>query len=164
MESRRVEAPTVAAALLGRILTPATRRQGFVDARLLTDWPTIIGPERALDTLPLRLDRRSRTLSLRVPPSAALIVQHEEPRLLERINTFFGSQIAVRLRLVQGPIPQPPEPVAATPLPAGEEARIEAVVAEVEAEGLRASLASLGRAVARRRYRSSVLEAEPDGR
>lgn len=161
---RRIERATVASALLGRLIDPATRRQGFADARLVTDWRTIVGAERALDTLPLKLDRRTRTLVLRVRPSAALLVQHEEPQLLERINAFFGTTIALRLRIVQGRVPEPPAPAPEVTLTAAEEAAVAAAVADVEPPELRASLAALGRAVKRRRKAATTSPLETDGR
>ncbi|MFP4126951.1 MAG: DciA family protein, partial [Alphaproteobacteria bacterium] len=95
-EPPRRERPTVAAALMAAVLDAPTRRQGFTDHRLLTDWASIVGPDLARDTVPMKLDRRSRALTLKVRPSAALAVQHEEPRLLERINAFFGTTVAHR--------------------------------------------------------------------
>jgi hypothetical protein len=150
----RRERPTVAAALLGAILDAPTRRQGFVDHRLVTDWATIVGVETARDTVPVKLDRRSRTLTLKVRPVAALTVQHEEPRLLERINAFFGRTVAHRLRLLQGPLPVPPADEPAPSLEAAEREAVEAAVADVEPAGLRSALAGLGAAVRRRRKAS----------
>jgi len=155
-EPKRRRRPTVAAALLGAVLDPQTRRQGFVDSRLVTDWPTIIGADVARDTLPVKLDRRSRTLTLKVRPVVALTLQHEEPLLLERINAFFGTAVAFKLRLVQGPVPQrrakPPPP----PLDPEQRAAIAAEVAGVEPAPLRAALADLGAAVRARRRRDAA--------
>lgn len=137
--------------LVGALLDAPTRRQGFADHRLVTDWAAVVGPEVARDTLPVKLDRRSRTLTLKVRPTAALVVQHDEPRLLERINAFFGTTVAYKLRLVQGPVPTPvtaPEP---PPLAPEERAAVAAAVATVEPAPLRAALARLGEAVRRRR-------------
>ncbi len=143
--------PTLAAALLGRLVDGATRRQGFADSRLVTDWRAVVGAELAADTLPLKLDRRTRLLSLKVRPATALLVQHEEPRILERINAFFGSEVALRLRLVQGTLPRRSTSAPPAPLPAAELAAIDAAVAPVAAPELRAALRDLGVAVRQRR-------------
>ena len=151
-EPPRRERPTSAAALLAGLLDAPTRRQGFADHRLLTDWASIVGPELARDTLPIKLDRRARALTLKVRPTAALALQHEEPRVLERINAFFGTTVAHRLRLVQGPLPLPaPKAPAPPPLDEAERAAIEGAVEAVEPAGLRAALAELGSAVRQRR-------------
>jgi hypothetical protein len=155
-EPPRRERATSAAALLGAVLDAPTRRQGFVDHRLVTDWATIVGPEMARDTLPLKLDRRSRTLTLKVRPTAALAVQHEEPRLLERIDAFFGRRVAHRLRLVQGPVPLPTPRAPVPELDPAERAAVDAAVAAVEPAPLRAALADLGAAVRRRRKRDTA--------
>jgi hypothetical protein len=152
-EPPRRERPTVAAALLAAVLDAPTRRQGFADHRLLTDWATIVGPEVARDTVPMKLDRRSRVLMLRVRPPAALAVQHDEPRLLERINAFFGTTVAHKLRLVQGPVPLPVPKAPTPPLDDAERAAIDAAVEAIEPGALRDALAGLGRAVRRRRKR-----------
>lgn len=143
--------PTLAATLLGRLVDGATRRQGFADSRLVTDWPAVVGAELAADTMPLKLDRRTRLLTLKVRPATALLVQHEEPRILERINAFFGTEVALRLRLVQGTLPRPATRPPPAPLPAAELAAIDAAVAPVPAEELRAALRDLGVAVGQRR-------------
>ncbi|MED5359394.1 MAG: DciA family protein, partial [Pseudomonadota bacterium] len=44
------------------------------------------------------------TLHLRVAPVAALELQHEAPRLIERINGYFGYAAVAELRLVQAPL------------------------------------------------------------
>jgi hypothetical protein len=154
--SARRERPTVAAALMAAILDAPTRRQGFTDHRLLTDWATIVGSDLARDTVPLKLDRRSRALTVKVRPTAALALQHEEPRVLERINAFFGTTVAHRLRLVQGPLPPAVGDLPTPPLADDERAAVAAAVAAVHPAPLRAALAELGEAVRRRRKRDAA--------
>jgi hypothetical protein len=145
--SRRVGHPALAASLLGRLLDAPTRRVGFADARIVADWPTIVGPEVAAVAIPLRLDRRSGKLVLQVRPTAALLLQHQEPQLLERVNAFFGLGLVWRLELVQAPLPPVPVPPEPRPLDPGIRARIEEEVAVVEAPALRRALADLGVAI-----------------
>lgn len=152
----RRERPVSAAALMAAVLDAPTRRQGFADHRLLTDWATIVGPDLARDSVPMKLDRRARALTLKVRPTAALTVQHEEPRLLERINAFFGTTVAHKLRIVQGPLPLPAPTVPTPPLDEAERVAVETAVAAIEPASLRAALAGLGMAVRRRRKRDTA--------
>jgi hypothetical protein len=149
---RRRWRPTATAELVGRLLDPSARRAGFVDARLVADWPSIVGPEIASMAVPLRVDRRSRCLTLLVRPAAALLIQHQEPQLLERINAFFGTAALARLSLLQGPLPRVPG-TAPAPLPPdpADVARVTEDVARIEPEPLRGALLKLGLAIAARR-------------
>ena len=84
-------------------------KRGLAEANLLADWPTIIGTEQAQICQPDRLtfprgERRDGTLHLRVAPIAALELQHDAPRLIERINSYFGYAAVADLRLLQTPL------------------------------------------------------------
>jgi hypothetical protein len=109
---------------LPKIAGRALGRQGLGEAQLVAQWEAVVGAELARETLPLKLSfpaggRRHGTLRLRVTPAVALVVQHREPQILERINGFFGYAAIARLALQQGPMPQPepprPEPRPLTP-------------------------------------------------
>ena len=79
--------------------------------------------------------------------TAALELQHSEPQLLERINSYFGYPAVARLRLIQAPPALPrhaPAAPAARPSMRTERAEIEAVVQPVADDALRAALAGLG--------------------
>lgn len=133
--------------LLGKVLDPAARRRGLAEARLLTDWAGVIGPEIAARCQPINLTRNG-VLHLHVSGSAALELQHSELQVVQRINTFFGRPTVVRLHLRQAP-PQRrvlarPEPAAAPPLTAAERDTIGRTVEQVSDTGLRDALASLG--------------------
>jgi hypothetical protein len=140
--------------LLGRILDPAARRRGLAEARLLTEWPSIVGPELAARSQPVRLsqrrDRAGSVLSVHVAGAAALELQHSEPQVLERINGFFGYPAVARLHLIQAP-PQRggarTVPARRVPLTSTEENEVAAAVRGVPDPALRAALAALGRAL-----------------
>jgi len=143
--------------LLGRILDPAARRRGLAEARLLTEWPAIVGPELAARSQPVRLSHRPEraggVLSLHVAGAAALELQHSEPQVLERINGFFGYPAVARLHLIQAPLrragqPRPPPP--RPHLTGAEESAIAAAVDGIADPGLQAVLAALGRTLKRR--------------
>jgi hypothetical protein len=136
--------------LLGKVLDPASRRRGLAQARVLTDWPSIVGEVLAARCQPVKLTGDSQghggILHVHVAGSAALELQHSEPQLLERINSYFGYPAVARLRLIRAPLALPRHPPATTapPLDAAERAAIEAVVQPVADDALRAALAGLG--------------------
>jgi len=140
--------------LLGRLLDPAPRRRGLAEARLLTDWPLVVGPQLGARCQPVRLaatrDGMGGVLTIHVGGASALELQHSAPQVVERINDFFGYPAVARLRLIQAPparpVKRPPE-IQMRPLAAGELAALQTTVADVVDPDLRVALASLGRAV-----------------
>lgn len=144
---------------LGRHVTSiagkALGKHGMAFGSLLADWSSIMGPRLADQTSPLKLvfpkgKRDDATLHLRVTSPAALLLQHEEPQLLERINAFFGWRAVARLKLVHGAPAlkinwkPPPAPKRLTPQ---QEADLKGRTAELEDPELRAALERLGRAI-----------------
>ena len=139
---------------VSKVAAPVLGRRGFGEAQVILEWPSVVGSALARDSLPVKLsfakgDRLDGTLHLRVAPGAALEIQHLEPLIIERINTFFGYRAVARLALRQGPLPQPAEPPApaARPLGRAETAALEQGLEGVKDPDLRAALARLGRAV-----------------
>ncbi len=139
--------------LLNQLLDPAARRRGLVESRLLTAWPTIVGPDLAARCQPVRLgggrDGRGGVLHLHATGGAALELQHGAPQLLERINGFFGYTAVSRIRLIQAPLPRRPE-IRSMPrreLDAAERAALETGVAGISDPGLRRALLGLGQAL-----------------
>jgi hypothetical protein len=102
---RRMGRP-IASALAPAMAKPAAKR-GFREARLLAEWPAVVGEQLAQRTRPERLDRRggAPTLRLLVAPGWATEVQHMAPQITQRINQYFGQAMVERLALRQGPIP-----------------------------------------------------------
>jgi hypothetical protein len=154
--------------LLGRVLDPAARRRGLAEAKLLTEWPAIVGPRLAARSQPVRLTRRpdqaGGVLSLHVGGAAALELQHSEPQVLERINGFFGYPAVSRLHLIQAPPARTMEPPLAAECPgltSAEEGEVAAAVRPVSDPALQAALALLGRTLKRGRDEA---EPRPPGR
>jgi len=91
----------------------AFRRQGLGTGALAREWRAIVGPGLADFCRPGRLnfpkiaERRNGTLTLRVVPAFATELQHLEPLMIERINSFFGYAAVARLRLQQTPLARP---------------------------------------------------------
>ncbi len=91
------------------------------------------------------------TLHLRCDSGAfATEIQHLEPQIIERVNTFFGYKAVVRVKLIQGPLPKiKGEPAAqpARPLSADEAKNLSGTVANVDDDELREALERLGQSV-----------------
>jgi hypothetical protein len=140
--------------LLQRLLDPAARRRGLAEARLLTDWPLVIGPQLAARCQPVRLagaqSGAGGVLTIHVGGASALELQHSAPQVLERINGFFGYPAVARLRLIQAPPARPVKrrgPRRVRPLAADELRELAALVEPVTPPQLQAALAELGRTV-----------------
>jgi hypothetical protein len=154
--NRRRFGPVALAATLPQIAKATLSKHGFDAADVITRWPDIVGPELAAHTAPRKLTfpkgvNAGGTLHVQVAGAAATELQHTEPQVIERINTYFGYRAVARLRLVQGPLPEParpaPDRAPPPPLDAAEQRALDKSVAGIEDEGLRSALAGLGRAV-----------------
>ncbi len=141
---------------LARLLPPLTRavlgKRGFAEGGIVADWPDIVGPDLAAQSLPERLaflpgTRADGTLQVRVAGALALELQHLEPVVIERINGYFGYRAVARLKIRQGPIPRRRRRRAAPPPDPAAERAVDSAVAPIEDPGLRAALAGLGRAL-----------------
>ena len=145
--------------LLNRVLDPAARRRGLAEAKLLTEWPTIVGPWLAARCQPVRLSHGAGgsggALTVHVAGAAALELQHSEPQVVERINDFFGYPAVSRLRLIQAPRPRAVGrvlPVGSRHLSEADEAEIATTVHGIGDPPLQAALAGLGRTLRIRRH------------
>ena len=131
----------------------ALAKRGFAAARVIADWPEIVGAALAQSSIPERLMRprglEAATLVVRVSPGAALELQHAHDQVIERVNGYFGFRAVDRLRLVQGPIKtrQRAAVPTLTPLSPAAEKDLETTLAPLANSPLHDSLARLGRAV-----------------
>lgn len=139
---------------LPHLAAPALRKRGFAQAKLITDWPAIVGEAMARDTVPQKLvfPRGSKTdavLHLRVASGYALELQHSAPQIIDRINVFFGYRAVSDLRYSQGPIPAQKMPRRVTPARLNDidEAQLQQNIGDMGDAGLRDALLRLGRAV-----------------
>ncbi|WP_208987016.1 DUF721 domain-containing protein [Stappia sp. TSB10P1A] len=159
---RRVTRARPLADLIGKTLEPACRKRGFAAADLLSDWPEIVGERYAGRVQPVRLDwprggrdsafedvPRPATLVVQTDGATALLLTHEMPQLVERINGFFGWAAVERIRILQRPVTdrrrKPPPKLR--PLTGAEEAELAERLVAVEGTPLGAALERLGRAV-----------------
>ncbi|MBT5048526.1 MAG: DUF721 domain-containing protein [Rhodospirillaceae bacterium] len=152
----RGRGPRALAAVLPKAAEPALRKRGFSAVEVITHWPEIVGVELAAETSPEKLsfprDARSNgTLHLTATGSVALELQHLEPIIIERINTYFGYGAVARIALKQGaarkaPATKPkPEKASVSP---DRIAEINHHTDQVGPEPLRDALRKLGTAVA----------------
>lgn len=129
------------------LIRPLAKARGTALASLLAEWPLIVGDELARTSLPDKLT--GTTLRLLVAPSAALVFQHDAPRILARINAYFGRSAIARLSLVQGPLPvvAPPRRPVRPPLPAHRQASLKTATEGIADDRLKAALERLGGAI-----------------
>jgi len=141
---------------LQKVTRRSLGRQGLGQGGLLHDWPDVVGPQIAAVCQPRRLsfpnrERRSDgTLTLRVAPGQAVLLQHIEPQIRERVNGYLGYAAVARLRLQPGalgkPLQAPPPPPRRVLTPEAER-RLKAKTDNIDDPELRAALDRLGRAV-----------------
>ncbi len=110
-------------------LAAAARRRGFTEARLLTDWAEIAGPELAAATLPVKMSRPRNlgapsgggTLTIHADGARAPEVQMMLPTLRARVNAALGWPAVAHIRVTQirhglveaqAPFEAPPPPPA----------------------------------------------------
>lgn len=144
--------------LVGAAILTACRKRGFAAAEIVTLWAELVDPEIARSTRPERIDWPRRrgfeddaepaTLVLACDAAGALLVSHQAPQILERLNAFLGWRAIGRVRVVQRPAR--PRPEAARPerrpLTPAAERRLAEAVGAIAAPPLAAALARLGRA------------------
>ncbi|VAW07469.1 hypothetical protein MNBD_ALPHA01-1020 [hydrothermal vent metagenome] len=88
----------------------AFRRYGFSQREIVARWADIVGPALADCSLPERLtfprdEKRGGSLYIRVQGSMAPELQHFEPMVIERINSYYGYPAVERLVYRHGPVP-----------------------------------------------------------
>lgn len=152
---RRARGFVAAAACARGTVGEAAAGRGFAVPDVLTRWAEIVGDHLAGLCLPLKVSyARDRslgaTLIVHVEGARAPEVEHLAPRILERVNQFYGYRAISRVKLTQtGTAPDFAEPApgfappAAAPGPA-EEHRAAALARGIEDESLRAALTRMG--------------------
>mgnify|MGYP000495124281 CR=1 FL=1 len=152
----RSRAPRPLAKMVDRLTKSMLGRHGFAHGTIVTKWPDIVGDDMARHTQPEKIvfsrdGVSGGTVHLRCDSGAfATEMQHLEPQILERINTFFGYKAVVRIKLIQGPLPRAKRgPAVKTPRPlnATETKNLAGTVANVDDEELRQALERLGQSI-----------------
>jgi len=139
---------------LGRNIRKITRKHlkgtGSPISKLRDDWEKIVGERLARLTRPEKISgaKAGRTLTLRVLPAAAALIQHQSETIRQRVSVGAGGNIT-KLKLIQGPLraTDKPLPKPARPLTAQEREALEAGTQKIEDPALKAAIVALGRAV-----------------
>jgi hypothetical protein len=139
-----------------RALTQAAfARYGFAYGDLLNQWEAIAGASVARLCRPERIawprqagelrQRQGGTLYLRALAGRALELHYETPRLIERINAFYGYAAITAIKLRQAATLAPaPQPTQLRNLDAESEAALETELAGIRDDSLRQALRRLG--------------------
>jgi hypothetical protein len=140
------------ASLMWKVATPALRKRGLSEARIVTDWSEIVGPMLAEATSPERLKTENRDapgiLHIRAAGPVATEIQHLAPQIIDRINVYFGYKAVDRLHIVQAPPRTRRRRRREAPaLDAKTRAAVETHVSAVPDDDLRDALARLGLAI-----------------
>ena len=150
--AKRGGGPRALAATLAGVTAQALDKRGLGAGRLLTDWQAIVGDDLAERCLPQKIvfprnQRNDGVLHLLADPAWAPEIQHLEPLIIERINSYFGYKAVTRLALRQGSLPRR-EKIRRRPpraLTAPEQAALGERIAPITDESLRMALEALGR-------------------
>jgi hypothetical protein len=141
------------------VLDKVAGRHGFAQADVLLRWAEIVGEALAPTCRPVRVSYRGdrggerslgATLIVHTNGARAPEVEHLAPRIIERVNQFYGYRAVARIRITQtGTAPGLAEAQAAFAPPAdgptgGDTALAAALTEGVEDAGLRAALTRLG--------------------
>ena len=155
VERRRGGAPRALAQFVPKLTEKALGKRGLAHANLVVDWPSIVGAEFSFLCQPEKLvfppgERVRGILHLRAYGPAALEVQHDAPRLLERINGYFGYRAVQEFRLLQA-LPSTPAKQSGSGgrriLERAEIDALEDTLADIEDSELRETLGRLGVAI-----------------
>ncbi len=141
-------------AVAGPIARKALGKRFAVLGGVLENWAHILGADLALRTQATALDfprgqQHGGTLTIHAAPADALELQHDMPRILERLNGHFGYRAIDRIKLVQAPPRSPSRPKAAPARPATptESAAIANALSAVENPHLRHHLEAMAEAL-----------------
>lgn len=141
-------------ALAGPIARKALGKRFAALGALLENWPNIVGADLAHRAQPDKLDfphgeRQGGVLTIRAASADALELQHETPRILERLNGHFGYRAIDRIKLIQAPLNRPESKSAkrSKPVSPEESAVIAIALSTVENPSLRHHLEQMAEAL-----------------
>jgi len=134
---------------------PAYKKFGFAEPHILAHWEAIVGSSLAAYAQPVKLtfptgQRRQGLLTIEVSGAAALEIQHLEPQILQRINSYYGTATVGRLRMIRSSVgqrrrhPASEHAPSATPLSRLERQRLEATLDSLKTAGVDGALRRLG--------------------
>jgi hypothetical protein len=147
-----------------RTLDKVAGKQGFAEPDILLRWAEIAGDAYAGLCRPVKVNYGARragggTLVVQTDSGRAPEVEHLAPKILERVNQFYGYRAVGRLKITQVSYPAasaPTQQAAGFSEPAAPfyhqndetDARLESesagLVADIQSDGLRAALTRMG--------------------
>lgn len=150
--------PPPAGKNLAPLLKALEAKHGQGPAALQTRWKEIVGEPLARRTEPVRIIKgrngEGGALELRVDGPVASLIQHQVPQITARLDLLLGKGVVTRLRIIQGPLKNPPplpplQPRRKPPLDAAQERQLSESLADQPDGPLKAALMKLGRGVLR---------------
>jgi hypothetical protein len=144
-----------------RITRASYERHGFAYGEVLAQWDAIVGDRLARHTKPLKLkwprqgnspQKYGGILTVAAAPGFAMELHYESPRLIERLNGYFGYGAISAIKIAPGSPGRQTTPRTATPALAPQEAAaLEERLAGIAEGGLKEALVRLGAGVKSRR-------------
>lgn len=135
--------------------------RGLGEIAIVTQWSAIAGPALAAHCVPIKLTGKAddgAQLTLIADDRAALELQHQTPKLIDKINTYFGRAIVKKIKIIAGDIPQPMRPPPPPPpLTPAQERDLASATASIEDPQLREAITRLARQALPRRTRGPVI-------
>lgn len=138
----------------------AYEKHGFAYGEVLTQWDAIMGEKLARHTRPLKIkwprqgsspQKYGGILMVQAAPGYAMELHYESPRLIERLNGYFGYGAISAIKIVQGAFAPLSAPKSAPAMAPGEEAALKERLAGIAEGGLKEALARLGAGVKSRK-------------
>jgi hypothetical protein len=136
-------------------------KRGFAQIEIVTRWSEIAGQGLSAHCVPQKLSsgaNGSATLTLLADDRASLELQHQAPKLIERINRYFGRDVVGKIKVVAGVIPKPRTAPQLRRLTAAEENDLQSWTAGIEDPQLREALTRLGRNALAESRKTAVLK------
>jgi hypothetical protein len=143
-----------------RRLGEAAAGHGFAEPEVLIRWPEVVGEQLSALCFPVKVsypraqEGLGATLVVRTEGARAPEVEHLGPRIIERVNQFYGYRAIARLKVVQttgsGGFAEGPDRFAGRPNAAPAEpgasdmTRAAELTSGIQNESLRAALTRMG--------------------
>lgn len=136
--------------------------RGFGRIEIVTRWTEIAGRGLAEHCFPYRLSAggaSGATLTLVADDRAALELQHQAPKVIDKINAYFGSAVVSKIKVVAGEVPRVvSQRSARRALSSQEERKIADRAGDIQDPALRAALTRLGRHALAETRRPAILK------
>jgi hypothetical protein len=91
--------------LYGYMVEAAFKKHGFINLRLLQDWPEIVGKQLAQICRPMKINfnpgqSQAGVLHLQITnPAFSLAVTSQQTRIIDKISTYFGYKAVSKVRI-----------------------------------------------------------------